>query len=108
MNNKRIACISYHTCPLSAQEGKETGGMNVYVFELMKQLSAIGYTIDIYTRVQDAKAQKIVQITKTLRVIHINAGQAKAMPKEKVIEYIPEFVRNLKQFIQENSLAYDL
>ena len=34
----RIAMLSYHTCPLATLGGKDTGGMNVYVRELTRQL----------------------------------------------------------------------
>ena len=33
-----IAMFSVHTCPLAALGGKETGGMNVYVRELAREL----------------------------------------------------------------------
>ena len=36
-----IAMLSYHTCPLATLGGKDTGGMNVYVAELTRHLSAI-------------------------------------------------------------------
>ena len=33
-----VAMLSVHTCPLAALGGKETGGMNVYVRELAREL----------------------------------------------------------------------
>ena len=37
-----IAMLSYHTCPLATLGGKDTGGMNVYVRDLTRDLGAIG------------------------------------------------------------------
>lgn len=100
--------ISYHTCPLSDIEGGEVGGMNIYVLELCRQLTAKGYVIDIFTRSQDKNIQKIVDIQDSLRVIHIVAGQEVEIEKKKLIEYVPEFLTNLFSFISENQLTYDL
>ena len=49
----RIAMLSYHTCPLATLGGKDTGGMNVYVRELTRQLGQMGIHVDVFTRSQD-------------------------------------------------------
>ena len=38
----RVAMLSYHTCPLAILGGKDTGGMNVYVRDLTRELGQIG------------------------------------------------------------------
>lgn len=108
MKYKQIAVISYHTCPLSDTEGEETGGLNVYVFGLCKQLAKKGYVIDIYTRSQDKNNQRIVEVSDNLRVIHIVAGKEEKIEKKKLIPYIPEFLTNMHDFINENKVIYDL
>lgn len=105
---KRIAMISFHTCPLASEEGKETGGMNVYVLELSRQLAQNGFFVDIFTRSQDQKNKKIVTLTPTLRVIHIPAGPEKIIAKKNLGEYIPEFATNIFSFIQEENLTYNI
>ena len=40
--NMRVAMISYHTCPLATLGGKDTGGMNVYVRDLTRELGRRG------------------------------------------------------------------
>lgn len=108
MKYRRIAVLSYHTCPLSDIEGGEIGGLNVYVLELCKQLARKGYIIDIFTRSQDKTHQKIVQVENNLRVIHLVAGEEKEIEKKKLINFLPEFLTNLFNFIDENKLTYDL
>lgn len=108
MKYKRIVVISYHTCPLSDSEGGETGGLNVYVLELCKQLAERGYEIDIYTRSEDKNSQKIVQVQSNLRVIHIVAGKEEGIEKKELANYIPEFINNLYSFVSENKIIYDL
>ena len=108
MKYKQIAVISYHTCPLSDSEGEETGGLNVYVFGLCKQLAKKGYVMDIYTRSQDKNNQRIVEVADNLRVIHIVAGKEEKIEKKKLTPYIPEFLTNMHGFINENKVIYDL
>jgi len=42
----RIAMLPYHTCPLATLGGKDTGGMNVYVRDLARQLGRMGMHTD--------------------------------------------------------------
>jgi len=110
----RIAMISYHTCPLASEEGKETGGMNIYVLHTAKALAAIGYSVDIFTRAQDATQPKIVQLSETLRVIHVTAGPERYMlpdsdeNKRALLTYLPDFVTNIQAFQKEHAVMYDV
>ncbi|MCK5011931.1 MAG: glycosyltransferase family 1 protein, partial [Deltaproteobacteria bacterium] len=70
----RIAMISLHSCPLAALGGKETGGMNVYIRELSRELSKEGFLIDIFTRSQNASIPQVVNLNERVRVIHLKAG----------------------------------
>ena len=108
MFNRHVALISYHTCPLASEEGKETGGMNVYVLELGKRLAQKGLLVDTFTRSQDATIQKIVPIVPGFRVVHLPAGAETTLPKKELYQYIPEFVENFLKFTQENNLHYEV
>ena len=48
-----VAMLSYHTCPLAILGGKDTGGMNVYVRDLTRDLGRMGVHVDVFTRSQD-------------------------------------------------------
>lgn len=48
-----IAILSYHTCPLTVFGGKDSGGMNVYVREITRQLGSMGIHVDVFTRSQN-------------------------------------------------------
>jgi D-inositol-3-phosphate glycosyltransferase len=58
----RVAMLSVHTCPLAALGGKETGGMNVYVRELARELSRMGVAADVFTRSQNAAIPRVVSL----------------------------------------------
>lgn len=108
MTAKRICMISFHTCPLASEEGKETGGMNVYVLELSKALTKNGNYVDIYTRSQDRHHPMVVQVSEKLRVIHLPAGPQKGIAKKKLLQYIPEFIKNFTKFTEEEKFLYDV
>ena len=105
----RIAMISYHTCPLATLGGKDTGGMNVYVRELAKQLGRIGIGVDVFTRSQDEHVPHVVHdLGYGNRVFHVPAGPEKPLPKKEMADFIPEFVEKVKNLAAERSETYDV
>jgi D-inositol-3-phosphate glycosyltransferase len=108
MNTKRMAVLSYHTCPLSDEHEAEIGGMNIYVLELSKALSKKGYTIDIFTRSQDAESPRIVVVNEHLRVIHVPAGPQEPLSKKDIEQYIPAFLEEFYAFVTHEQLTYTL
>lgn len=108
MKYRKIAVISYHTCPLSDVEGGEIGGLNIYILEMCKQLAAKGLAIDIFTRLHGKNDQRVIEISDNLRLVHIIAGKEEKIEKKKLITDIPEFLTNVFNFIDENKITYDL
>lgn len=100
--------ISYHTCPLASLEGKETGGMNVYVLELSRALARKGHHVDVYTRSHEKNDELITTPEPNLRVMHIPAGPQTQIPKQKLVRFIPEFVRAYESFVQNERITYDV
>ena len=74
---KQIAFISEHASPLATLGGVDSGGQNVYVAELPKQLVKLGYNVDIYTRKEDETIDEIINWLPGIRVIHVKAGRKK-------------------------------
>lgn len=105
----RIAMISYHTCPLATLGGKDTGGMNVYVRELTRQLGRMGIHVDVFTRSQDEHVPHVLHdLGYGNRVVHVPAGPEVPMAKRELAEYIPQFVEYIQQFAEYKELEYDL
>ena len=106
----RIAMLSYHTCPLATLGGKDTGGMNVYVRELTRQLGQMGVHVDIFTRSQDDHVPHVLhELGYGNRVVHVPAGPEHPIPsKQELASYIPEFVDGIKAFACEKGLKYDI
>jgi D-inositol-3-phosphate glycosyltransferase len=105
----RIAMISYHTCPLATLGGKDTGGMNVYVRELTRQLGKMGIHVDVFTRSQDDHVPHVLhELGYGNRVVHVPAGPEHPVPKEELANYIPQFVEGIKYFACEKGIRYDV
>src|SRR6266545_5448489 len=104
----RVATISVHACPLAPPGAWETGGMNVYIRELSRQLSDLGVNVDVYTRLQGPEVQMVSPFAERARVVHIPAGPARYLPKEQVVQHLPEFICNMREFAVQENRSYDV
>ena len=105
----RIAMLSYHTCPLATLGGKDTGGMNVYVRDLTRELGRMGIHVDVFTRSQDEHVPHVLHdLGYGNRVVHVPAGPEQPFPKSQLPDHIPQFVEGVRQFAAEKGLHYDL
>jgi len=105
----RIAQLSVHTCPLATLGGKETGGMNVYVRDLSRELIRRGHHVDVYTRSQDPSVPYISHaLGRGGRVIHVPAGPEQPYPKYQVYDHLPEFVAGVLAQAEADGVTYDL
>jgi D-inositol-3-phosphate glycosyltransferase len=106
---KRVAMLSVHTCPLAMLGGKETGGMNVYVRDLSMEFSRRGIAVDVFTRSQNPHLPHVMhEIGPNGRVIHIPTGPEEPYDKNRVFDYLPEFVDGVKQFARSEGIHYDI
>lgn len=106
--NKSIALISDHASPLATLGGVDCGGQNVYVAEVARFLSQLGYKVDIFTRKESKKQQRIVEWLTNVRVIHVKAGPESVVIKEELLPYMDEFTDNMLKFINAEGIQYDL
>jgi D-inositol-3-phosphate glycosyltransferase len=105
----RVAMLSYHTCPLATLGGKDTGGMNVYVRDLVRQLGQEGVHVDVFTRSQDEHVPHVLhELGYGNRVVHVPAGPETPLSRDDLPVYLPDFVRGIQQFASQKSIVYDL
>jgi len=104
----RVAMLSVHTCPLAALGGKETGGMNVYVREVSRELGRMGVFVDVFTRSQNPTIPRVVSLGEGARVIHLAAGDEAPMAREAIHEHLDEFVEGVEAWRIAGSIDYDL
>jgi D-inositol-3-phosphate glycosyltransferase len=104
-----IAMLSYHTCPLATLGGKDTGGMNVYVRDLTRELGRLGIHVDVFTRSQNEHVPHVLHdLGFGNRVVHVPAGPEVPVPKSELAGYIPQFVNGICQFAKEKGIKYNL
>ncbi|MCF0050544.1 glycosyltransferase family 1 protein [Dyadobacter sp. LJ53] len=105
---KRIAFISEHASPLAVLGGVDSGGQNVYVAEICKSLTKLGYVIDIFTRKDNEELPQIVSWLPDIRVINVDAGPAREVAKELLLGYMDDFTTNMIRFIRNSRIEYEL
>lgn len=103
-----IALISEHASPLAAQGSIDSGGQNVYVAYIARELARSGHTVDIFTRRDDAALPTVIDFAHRVRVIPVPAGPARFIAKEKLLPYMAEFSDGIAACCALPSNRYDV
>lgn len=104
MMTGRIGMISEHASPLAALNG----GQQVYVDELARALGMMGYEVDVFTRWDDPRQPRLVQIEPNVRVVHIRAGAAAPMREEDLLPLMSDFTADVLRFMRSEGYPYHL
>ena len=97
----RVAVISLHTSPLLQPGVGDSGGMNVYVRELVSSLSQIGIECTTFTRADREGLPAEVLVEPGHRVVHIEAGPHH-LPKEALPDISDQFCHGVMDWIHAN------
>lgn len=89
--SNRIALISEHASPFGPLGGVDSGGQNQYVSQLARQLSVMGYQVDIFTRKDSPLLPDVSAWSHGVRIVHVNAGPTERVPKEELLPYMQQF-----------------
>jgi glycosyltransferase involved in cell wall biosynthesis len=87
----KIAMVSEHASPLAAIGGVDAGGQNLHVAELAAALQRQGHEVTVYTRRDSHDLPVEVRLPSGVVVEHVPAGPAKAIPKDQLLPFIPDF-----------------
>ncbi len=102
-----IAVISVHTSPLARPGTRDSGGMNVYIRELSREMARRAHTMDIFTRRTDPSTPEVVALDERTRVIQVEAGPL-AAGKAALRRHLPAFLRGVIAFQERQGRSYDL
>ncbi|WP_011300508.1 glycosyltransferase family 4 protein [Cupriavidus necator] len=105
---QRIAMISEHASPLASVGSVDSGGQNVYVAHLARQLGKSGYLVDVFTRRDKALLPDVVAFAPNVRVVHVPAGPAVFVPKEQLLSFMPAFGDSMVDFMRRDAIGYDV
>lgn len=105
---KRILMVSTHgyveTKPSFGRP--DTGGQVVFVIELSRALVGFGYTVDILTRRFEDFPQ-VEKISGEVRIVRTPCGGRDFIPKEYLVEYLPQLVGGFVEYCQHHGLEYE-
>ena len=87
---RSLAVLSLHTSPLAQPGSGDSGGMNVYVRELVGALAQAGVQTEVYTRRSSEDQPEFVDVEPGFRVVHVDAGPLD-LAKEELPEVLDEF-----------------
>ncbi|MDO8506659.1 MAG: glycosyltransferase, partial [Candidatus Limnocylindria bacterium] len=104
----RIAMLSVHACPLAKLGGRDSGGMNVYVRELARELGRRGIEVDVFTRWREKDDPRIQSLGENARAVHIPSGPMGYWPKMDVYEHLDEFTQKVAEHVAREGRTYDL
>lgn len=107
---QRIAIICIHTSPLDTLGGKKTGGMNVYVREVAREMGRRGIHVDVYTR-RSAPDQPEVShdLGEHVRVIAVPCGPPTVLDPQAVYPYLQQFAAGVIAFTTRHGVPpYDV
>ncbi|MEN0102142.1 MAG: glycosyltransferase [Curtobacterium sp.] len=91
----KIAMVSEHASPLAVLGGVDAGGQNVHVAALSGALADRGHEVTVYTRRDDPELPTRVPLRTGVEVVHVDAGPARAVPKDDLFPYMATFAQVL-------------
>jgi len=98
---QRLAVLSLHTSPLVQPGMGDSGGMNVYVRELVASLAQAGVDCTVYTRAWADDLPEVVDIEPGFRVVHVPAG-----PPDLAKEDLPSVVDEFADGVLDHLVAH--
>jgi glycosyltransferase involved in cell wall biosynthesis len=93
----RIELVSEHASPLAAIGGVDAGGQNVHVAALAAGLAQRGHEVTVHTRRDDESLPGRVVTQDGYDVVHVDAGPARELPKDELLQHMPGFARMLRR-----------
>jgi len=109
MDHLRIALLSMHSCPWSKPGGRYTGGMNIYIQNLSREMGKLGVATDIFTCSHEGdELCGYNGPADNVRLIHINAGSCNWLEAAGQGDYAASLAQTIYAYCQELDLKYDI
>lgn len=97
---RRLAVLSLHTSPLAQPGSGDSGGMNVYVRELVSGLAQAGIDCTTYVRRWDVSLPDEVFVEPGFRVVHVDAGRPD-LAKEALPAVVDQFATGVMEHLAD-------
>ncbi len=93
----RVDLVSEHASPLATLGGVDAGGQNVHVAALASALARLGAAVTVFTRRDAPSLPHAVRFGPGVEVVHVDAGPARAVPKDELLPHMGAFAQQLDQ-----------
>lgn len=110
MEQPRIAFVSLHTSPTAVPGTGDAGGMNVVELHQARELTALGFEVELITRRSDPELDEVTELGPGLTLRQIAAGPTEIVAKSAQEELIPVFGEGLARLAPrpDDRPPYDL
>lgn len=105
---RRVAIVSEHASPLAQAGSVDSGGQNIYVAQIARQLAAQGHCVDVFTRLDNPYLPAEMEWDDNVRIIHVPAGPARHIPKEELLPYMDGFKLFMRDYFARRDEPYDV
>jgi D-inositol-3-phosphate glycosyltransferase len=105
---RKIALISEHASPLACAGSVDSGGQNVYVAQVARQLARAGVQVDVFTRKDNPLLPEEQPWGNGIKIVHVPAGPAAFLPKEQMLPYMEDFSIYLQRYFARQVRSYDV
>ena len=76
--------------------------------EVARNLAAIGYDVDIFTRRDNDLLPDVADWVNGVRIVHVRAGPPSPVPKEQLLRFMPTFTSRVLRFATRQRRRYDI
>jgi D-inositol-3-phosphate glycosyltransferase len=109
LDQLHIALLSTHSCPWAKPGNRYTGGMNIYIQNLARELAQRGHFVDIYTSSHAGDEQcKVLELHRGIRLIHLNAADYSAISEINLDNHVSDLATSILSYCKDFALGYDL
>jgi len=105
---RALAVVSVHASPLGELGQGENGGMNLSIRRLCEGLAERGIPSDVFIRRDDPSAPAEELICSGSRLVRLDAGPARPLPKQEVLGFVPQFTTALLAHAESEHREYRL
>src|SRR5262245_19056473 len=104
----KIALISVHASPLASAGGCDSGGLNVYVANLARELGRAGHQVDVLTRRDDLWMPPVLELAPNATVVRLPAGPPRFVSPESIVTYMEHFAARAVRYCWSQRSRYDI
>ncbi|MBS1122140.1 MAG: glycosyltransferase [Deltaproteobacteria bacterium] len=98
--------LALHGDPMLAAGNGSAGGLNVYVKEVGLALGALGFEVDMFTRLSDPSQPRIEPLNAQVRTIRLAAGPMAHVGSDDLMPFSDEWADAVVRYAEENNYRY--